>query len=229
MSSAASSRWQVIELDKVLPHAYNAAFGAICCCAGRTMTLLKFNVAQLLREEMGARRDYEFTEQSLPLDEQLTLRDIHGSVRFTRTATGVWANVKVQGIVRLTCVRSLEEFDYTVQLVFADQFHSVVDVFTGGTLPKPTEDDPFLINELHMADVGEAIREYTLLDLPLNPVSPAHRDRLVSYSVQSEGLEDEEEADDQGVNRADASSGDSLDIHALQAWAKRHNQRSGRS
>jgi uncharacterized protein len=219
----------VIELDKLLPHAYNAAFGAIRCCADRTMTLLKFNVAQLLREEMGARRDYEFTEQSLALDDQLMLRDINGSVRFTRTASGVWANVKVRGVVRLTCVRSLEEFDYTVQLVFADQFHSVVDVFTGGTLPKPMEDDPFLLNELHMADVGEAIREYTLLDLPLNPVSPAHRDRPVSYSVQSEGLEDEEEAEDQGAGRSAASDSASPDIRALQAWAKRHNQRSGRS
>ena len=219
----------MIELDKLLPHAYNAAFRAIRCCADRTMTLLKFNVAQLLREEMGARRDYEFTEQSLALDEQLMLRDISGNVRFTRTASGVWANVKVRGVVRLTCVRSLEEFDYTVQLVFADQFHSVVDVFTGGTLPKPTEDDPFLLNELHMADVGEAIREYTLLDLPLNPVSPAHRDRPVSYSVQSEGLEDEERAEDQGAGQSEAAGSDSPDIRALQAWAKRHNQRSGRS
>lgn len=185
------------------------------------MTVLKFNVAQLLREEMGARRDYTFTEASLPLDEQLTLRDISGAVRFTRTATGVWANVKARGVVRLTCVRSLEEFDEQVQVEFADQFHSVIDVFTGGSLPAPIEDDPFLLDELHMADIGEALREYTLLALPLNPVSPAHRDQPVSYTVQSEGIEEEEalaEADDGNV-----------DIDALKAWAERHNRRNGRS
>lgn len=183
------------------------------------MTDLKFNVAQLLREEMGSRRDYSFTEDSLNLDETLKLQDINGTVRFTRTSTGVWANVKARGKVRMTCVRSLEEFDQEVEVTFSDEFHSVVDVFTGGTLPTPIEDDPFFLNELHMADVGEAIREYTLLELPLNPVSPAYRDQPVSYTVQSEGIEDEDDETE--------TAEDPLD--ALKAWAERHNRRNGRS
>jgi uncharacterized protein len=183
------------------------------------MTDLKFNLAQLLREEMGSRREYSFTEEEIDLDETLKLRGISGTVRFTRTATGVWANVKAQGSVRLTCVRSLEEFDQPVSVEFSDQFHSVIDVFTGGTLPAPIEEDPFFLNELHRADVGEAIREYTLLELPLNPVSPAYRDQPVSYSVQSDGIENEDEQSD--------SDGDPLD--ALKAWAERHNRRNSRS
>jgi uncharacterized protein len=183
------------------------------------MTDLKFNVAQLLREEMGSRRDYTFTEDSLPLDEKLTLRAINGSVRFTRTATGVWVNVRSKGTVRLTCVRSLEEFDHEVAVEFADQFHSVIDVYSGATLPQSLEEDPFLLDELHMADVGEALREYTLLDLPLNPVSPAHRDRPVSYTVQSDGIEDDGEPGEEGE----------VNLDALKAWAERHNRRNGRS
>jgi uncharacterized protein len=183
------------------------------------MTDLKFNVAQLLREEMGSRRDYSFSEESLELDETLRMREISGTVRFTRTATGVWANVKADGTVRMTCVRSLEEFDQPVRVTFSDQFHSVIDVFTGGTLPTPIEDDPFFLNELHMADIGEALREYALLELPLNPVSPAYRDQPVSYTVQSEGIEDEDEQSEAAENPLDA----------LKAWADRHNRRNGRS
>ncbi|MFV9506805.1 MAG: YceD family protein [Oscillochloridaceae bacterium umkhey_bin13] len=185
------------------------------------MTDLKFNLAQLLREEMGSRRDYQFTEDVLPLDDQLQMREISGNVRFTRTATGVWAKVQAQGVVRLTCVRSLDEFDETITVEFADQFHSVIDVFSGGTLPQPVEEDPFFLNELHMADIGEALREYTLLTLPLNPVSPAHRDQPISYTVQSDGIEDEDEPD--GVADPAAS------LEALKAWADRHNKRNGRS
>ncbi len=181
------------------------------------MTDLKFNVAQLLREEIGARRELAFTEAALPLDATLTLRDISGTVRFTRTASGVWANVKAHGTVRLTCVRSLEEFDYPVTLDFSDQFHSVIDVFTGGALAQPTEDDPFLLDELHMADIGEALREYTLLALPLNPVSPAYRGQPISYTVQSEGIEAEDAAQV-------AEPGESS-LEALKAWAERHNRR----
>ncbi len=185
------------------------------------MTNLKFNVAQLLREEMGSFRDYQFAESQLPLDDQLTLREINGTVRFTRTATGVWAKVKAIGVVRLICVRSLEEFDQPISLAFADQFHSVIDIFSGGGLPAPIEEDPFMLDELHMADIGETLREYGLLELPLNPVSPAYRDQPVNYTVQSEGIEDEAEL---------ASSEDgTVDIEALKVWAERHQRRNGRS
>lgn len=177
------------------------------------MTTLKFNVAQLLREEIGARRDHQFDEPSLPLDEKLALRDIIGTVRFTRTATGVYAHVKATGLVRLTCVRSLEEFDYRVDLTFSDQIHSVIDVVSGASLPKPAEDDPFMLDELHMADIGEMIREYTLIALPLNPVAEAYRDQLVTYSVQSDGLD---ETDD----LMESSS-----LESLKAWAERHNRK----
>lgn len=193
------------------------------------MTDLKFNLAQLLREEMGARRDYEFTEEALPLDEQLTLREIRGTVRFTRTANGVWANAKAQGVICLMCVRSLEEFDYPIEVAFADQFYAVVDIFTGGGLPQPIEDDPFLLNELHMADIGEALRAYTLLELPLNPVSPAYRDQPVSYTVQSEGLEDDNEVLEVAPERSAERDDGEPDVRALKAWAERHNRRSGRS
>jgi uncharacterized protein len=177
------------------------------------MTDLKFNVAQLLREPIGARRDYDFTERQLPLDETLVLRDIIGVVRFTRTASGVFAHIRANGLVSLVCVRSLEEFDYRVELDFADEFHSMVDVMTGVAVPKPLEEDPFFLSELHMADVGEAIREYALLALPINPVSEAYRDSPVHYSVQSEDLA-EEVGDNEQIDQR---------LEALKAWAERHN------
>jgi uncharacterized protein len=155
------------------------------------MTNLAFNVAQLLREEIGAQREYEFTEAALPLDDTLMLRDIAGRVRFIRSATGVVANITCGAVVRLVCVRSLEEFDHPLSLTIHEEMHSVVDVVTGVTLPKPVEEDPFFLTLAHMADIGTIIREYTLLELPLNPVCEAYRDHPVRYTVQSEGIDDE--------------------------------------
>lgn len=182
------------------------------------MSTIKFNVAQLLREMIGGRRDYTFSEVALPLDDQLILRSISGDVRFTRTATGVYAHVRARGTVELTCVRSLEPFDHLVEIDFSDQFHSVVDVMTGAGLPAPVEDDPYLLNDLHMADIGEVLRDYTLLELPINPVSPAYRDRLVSYTVQSDGIEDEQ-TDDPVDSR----------FEALKAWAAQQSSKQSRS
>ena len=68
-------------------------------------TDLKFNVAQLLREDIGGRRSYTFSEAALPLDETMTLRQLEGNVRFTRTASGVLADVNVHGFVDRPCTR----------------------------------------------------------------------------------------------------------------------------
>lgn len=180
------------------------------------MTDIKFNVAQLLREPIGSRRDYDFTEDRLPLDDTLTLHNIVGAVRFTRTATGVFAHIHASGLVRLVCVRSLEEFDQRIDLEVSEEMHSVIDVVTGVTLPGPTEEDPFYLDELHMADIGEIIREYTLLELPLNPVCEAYRDMPVSYTVQSEGAE-EETADGAQIDKR---------FEVLKTWAERQSDKS---
>lgn len=171
------------------------------------MTTIRFNVAQLLREEIGARREHQFEEPTLPLDDTLTLRAIAGEVRFTRTATGVYAQVTAHGTVTLTCVRSLEPFDYPVSVTFADEFHSLVDVLTGARLTKPTEEDPFMLTEGHMADVGEALRAYTLLALPIKPVSPAHADAPVQYTVQTDS---DDETDDDDID---------VRLRALKNWS----------
>jgi len=175
------------------------------------MSNIKFNVAQLLREPIGARRESPFEEPFLPIDDDLTLRDISGTVRFTRTGTGVYAHVQARGVVQMQCVRSLEDFDQLVELDFSDEFHSVIDVFTGGPVAAPAEEDPFFLTDQQMADIGGAIRAYTLLTLTVNPVSPAYRDQPVSYSVESAGDEDDEQNIDER-------------LLALKAWARQQGQ-----
>ncbi len=133
----------------------------------KSKTDLKFNVAQLLREEIGGRREYRFQESELPLDETLVLRQLDGGVRFTRTASGVLADVTAQGLVETPCNRCLTPVMTPVKMSFRDEFHSVIEVNTGVPLPKPEEEDPFFIDENHLVDLGEALREYALMELPM--------------------------------------------------------------
>lgn len=133
-------------------------------------TDLRFNVAQLLREEVGARRKYEFTEPRLMLDDTQVLRDLAGKVRFTRTPSGVLAAVEGAGVVETECMRCLKPIATQVTYPFRDEFHARIDVSTGATLPVPLEDDPFFIDEAHLIDLAEAIREYALMALPMRPL-----------------------------------------------------------
>ena len=128
---------------------------------------LKFNVAQLLREEIGAWRTHSFDENALPLDESTTLRQIQGTVRFIRTTSGVLADVEAHGVVEVPCTRCLTPTNQMLELHFRDEFHSKIEVNTGVSLPTPEEEDPFFIDESHKVDLGEAIREYALMELPL--------------------------------------------------------------
>lgn len=136
----------------------------------KIVTDLKFNVAQLLREEIGGRRNYTFTEAELPLDETISLRNLAGTVRFTRTASGVLATVQASGEVEVQCTRCLTSVVVPLNIQFRDEFHSMVEVNTGVSLPTPDEDDPFFISESHLLDLGEAIREYALIELPMRPL-----------------------------------------------------------
>lgn len=174
------------------------------------MTGLIVNVAQLMREESGARRELELTADALPLDEGLVLRNIKARVRLTRTAPGIFVRAQVRSVVTLTCVRSLEPFDAALNLDFSEQLYAVVDAVTGAKFPPPSEDDPFMLDELHQADLGAAIRQYALIELPINPVAPAHRDKPISYTVESEGVDEDVAVDDR--------------LAALREWAERRNK-----
>jgi uncharacterized protein len=136
----------------------------------KSETDLRFNVAQLLREEVGARRTYEFTEPRLKLDGTQVLRELQGKVRFTRTASGVLAAVEGSGVVDTECMRCLAPVAVQITYPFRDEFHSRIDVTTGTALPAPLEDDPFFIDEAHLVDLAEAIREYALMALPMQPL-----------------------------------------------------------
>ncbi|NOK63474.1 MAG: hypothetical protein GFH23_1086718n30 [Chloroflexi bacterium AL-N1] len=128
---------------------------------------LQFNVAQLLREPVGGRREYTFDEENLSLDNDVSLQKITGDVRFTRTPSGVLTEARVRGVVERLCTRCLDQVDQSIALHFCDEFHSKIEVNTGAPLPQPDEEDPFFINENHLVDVGQAIREYTLIELPM--------------------------------------------------------------
>jgi uncharacterized protein len=161
-------------LDSAARLAYNAASVSaqerLHMHIHKPMTDLKFNVAQLLREEVGARRNYTFAEDALPLDDETTLRQLDGKLRFTRTATGVLVDVDAHGVVTTPCIRCLNPSQQQVDLHFRDEFHSKIEVNTGAPLPKPDDEDPFFIDESHLVDIGEVLREYALLELPMQPL-----------------------------------------------------------
>ncbi len=125
---------------------------------------MKFNVAQQLKEGVGSVRNYDIDEA----DEEG--RPVKGKVQFLRTNRSVLVTGNLETDIKGECSRCLERFEYSLKLNIEEEFFLTVDPISGLPLPPPTEAGAFLIDENHILDLGEAVRQYKIMALPMNPV-----------------------------------------------------------
>lgn len=156
------------------------------------MSDLRFNVAQLLQEYVGGTRQHTFDDPALDLGDGLSLQPVEGAVKFTRTKNGVLARTTAAGEVEVECVRCLTPFNQPVDVAFDEEYYATVHPTTGAPLPEPEEEDMFRINSSHLLDLGDAIREYALLALP---IAPTCRADCRGLSITGINLNEQPEAD----------------------------------
>ena len=129
------------------------------------------NVAQLLKEPIGATRLVAVRLETFPLTEDVTSHDFEAKVRLTRVTGGLLADGELHGTARLTCVRCLEEYDQPFAGAFDDaEFRQSVDVRSGLPLPLPEDEEIFVIDHNHELDLAEVLRQVAIIELPMQPV-----------------------------------------------------------
>ena len=128
------------------------------------------NVAQLLKQPVGAARALEARLSRFQLDADLRARDVEVSGRMIRIETGILVQGTVRGIATLECVRCLEEFDAPFEGQFDAEFWPSVEVRTGVPLPLPEDDEIFVIDHNHELDLAEVLRQISIVSLPMRPV-----------------------------------------------------------
>ncbi len=130
---------------------------------------MQINVAQLLREPIGSIRDYQINEVA-DISGDGKGYQIQGKVNLLRTQRGILAKCVLSTEVELTCSRCLSPFRYPLNLNCEEEYLPTVDVASGAPLPLPEEASAFTIDEHHILDITEAIRQYTLLATPMKPL-----------------------------------------------------------
>jgi len=139
---------------------------------------MQFNVAQLLKEPIGSVREFELMEDISELDEELeALGPLVGRVRLLRIHSGILVRAELSTAVRVTCNRCLEPIACPVHLEFEEGFRPLTEVSTGRyILPEEyegtqdeLEDEALLINEQHILDLSEVVRQRIWLDRPMYP------------------------------------------------------------
>lgn len=119
-----------------------------------------FNVAQLLRSEVGASRRYELDPEP----------PVHrGHVELIRMPGGVLVRCTADVVIEADCSRCLAPFGYAATVDFEEVYLQQVDLMTGRRVP--VEDpDAFLIGLDNTIDIREAVRQYSELAAEMQPL-----------------------------------------------------------
>lgn len=128
---------------------------------------MQFNVSQLLKASPGEERRYSFDEPEHRYEELAA--DVRGDVRLLRTDCGILVMGEVETAVSCECSRCLEKFILPVAFKVADEFFPSIDINTG--LPVATsEDQSLIIDAHHVLDLGETVRQYAIIEMPMKPL-----------------------------------------------------------
>ena len=128
------------------------------------------NVAQLLLAPQGTVRRYEFDEELAGIGAGGESACVRGQVALLRTGHGILADGTFETTLPAECSRCLEDTSTTIAARFQEEFIPTVDVRTGAVLPADPQTETFPIDEYHVLDVGEAIRQHVLMAAPLQPL-----------------------------------------------------------
>lgn len=130
---------------------------------------MEINVAQLLQSPIGTVRDYEVDEVAIIAgDKDGNL--VRGEVRLVRTQRGILVSGVFHTEMELTCSRCLSTFHMPLMVKIEEEFLPTIDILSGLPLPPSDEPGAFMIDDHHVIDLAEAVRQYVLMAVPMKPL-----------------------------------------------------------
>ncbi len=177
---------------------------------------MEFNVAQLLKEPVGSIRRYQLNETFEELDDLAFLSPLMGDLQIMRINSGVLVTGQLHTAVRVTCGRCIEPIVMPLRFSIEESFRPLTAVETGRYL-RPDEfegdsadfeDEALLIDEHHILDIGEVVRQNIWLALPMYPTCnwagsgecPNLIAQRVALAEQQKARQDESDTIPEGVD-----------------------------
>ncbi|MFC2039531.1 DUF177 domain-containing protein [Chloroflexota bacterium] len=126
------------------------------------------DVSQQLKQRIGSTCRCSINETSnSPEGDEFS---VHGEVSLLRTDRGILLTGILNTRIRAVCSRCLGDFDQHLMLELDEEFLPAVDLSIGTDLSWSGEDGSFTIDENQEIDLGEVVRQCTLLALPMKPL-----------------------------------------------------------
>jgi uncharacterized protein len=143
---------------------------------------LRFNVAQLLRDPVGASRRVEavaaLDELAPELGPSADIEDgpdavLSGPVRMMHTNAGVLVQGRLYAETTQACARCLEPVVVPVSVEVEEVYSPTIDILTGKSITPDEEDRALWIDEHHVLDLTEVLRQDALVAMPVHVVCKA--------------------------------------------------------
>jgi len=122
---------------------------------------LRLNVGFLVSQPIGSSRDFHFEFPQLHLQPDLDLNNFSGIARIGRTPQGLLVQARFRAKITSQCVRCLAEFLQPLQISFNELY-----AFSQRTV----SESGLIYPEDGNINLGPLVREYMLLEVPINPL-----------------------------------------------------------
>jgi uncharacterized protein len=121
----------------------------------------RLNVGFIVHEEVGYKHEFPFEFEQIQISDDLVLRNFEGIVSVGRTPQGLIVQGDFSAETTLECVRCLTDFDHELNWDFTELY-----AFN----KKSVSESELLLPEDQQIDLQPLIREYALLEIPINPI-----------------------------------------------------------
>jgi len=127
-----------------------------------------FNVAGLIQEGIGATRQHQV--EGLLVGDDGEPEPVSGVVELLRTKAGVLVRAHLSLKEPEACSRCLKPLQETIDIEFEEEFQTIVDLQSGKPVEDGNDEDDFLIDENHLLDLTEAVRQYREASAEMQPL-----------------------------------------------------------
>ena len=121
----------------------------------------RLNVGFIVHQEVGYKHEFSFDYEQIQISDDLDLRHFEGVVSIGRTPQGLIVQGDFSAETTLECVRCLNEIDRSLNWKLTELY-----AFNKKSV---SESDLILPEDAHI-DLQPLIREYALLEVPINPI-----------------------------------------------------------
>ena len=128
------------------------------------------NVAQLLMEPSGSRREYQLDER-ISLFDDAEEQQVTGRVALLKTNKSIWVSARLTSNVDCECGRCLTLFSQPIRMGLEEEFFPVLNPVSGAREKPLSDDGEYLyIDENHTLDLSGTLREYASMVVPMKPL-----------------------------------------------------------